>query len=406
MNNVVIWGAGKNCSLVVKSIRKDRCNLIGIIDSDEKRQNERYEDKWKIFSPNEIRFATIDYVVISVQYSTEIMRQCDALGIDQNKIIDYWKTTDEYDFIDLNVKKIYELERELEKYKCRYNLQFRNLPYELGMRPIPDIRPADELLEIILKEKKSLCRFGDGELEVMRKKERLWYQETNDKLAERLKEVFNSNKEFIIIALPDNFGNLEKYTEDAAYQIRAYLDKGNRESLMTMIDQNRVYYDSYVSRPYIIYQNKKYAGHIFKLFKQIWSKRDVLIIEGSRSYTGVRNDLLEGANNIQRIIAPSVNSFAVYDKILFLAREHATKDMLILVSLGPAATVLAYDLALEGIQALDIGQLDNEYEWFLRKVDERVGIPGKCVAELNYWHDVAEIKDVQYEEQVIARIEE
>ena len=38
-----------------------------------------------------------------------------------------------------------------------------------------------------------------------------------------------------------------------------------------------------------------------------------------------------------------------------------------LIALGPTATILAYDLAEKGVQALDVGHIDIEYEWFLRK---------------------------------------
>ena len=155
----------------------------------------------------------------------------------------------------------------------------------------------------------------------------------------------------------------------------------------------------------MIYRDKQHAGHVFKLFKQVWEKRNILLVEGSRAYIGVRNNLFEGANSIRRIIAPATNSFAKYDTILSLVKKHITKDVLVLVSLGPAATVLAYDLAKEGIQALDIGQLDNEYEWYLRGVDERVEIPGKCVAELSNCHEVMAIRDEEYEKQIVARVE-
>ena len=50
---------------------------------------------------------------------------------------------------------------------------------------------------------------------------------------------------------------------------------------------------------------------------------------------------------------------------------------MILITLGPTATILAYDLAMQGYQAIDLGQVDNEYEWFLRHATERIVIEGK-----------------------------
>ena len=77
---------------------------------------------------------------------------------------------------------------------------------------------------------------------------------------------------------------------------------------------------------------------------------------------------------------------------------------MICISLGPSATVLAYDLAKEGYQALDIGQLDNEYEWYLREAEERIEIPGKMVAEIAAEQKFEIADEAVYKNQIIARI--
>jgi hypothetical protein len=58
-------------------------------------------------------------------------------------------------------------------------------------------------------------------------------------------------------------------------------------------------------------------------------------------------------------------------------------DRLVLVALGPTATILAYDLALKGYQCIDIGHLDIEYEWFINKIDidKKTPVKGKYVNE-------------------------
>ncbi len=400
MYNVVIWGAGAKCKIVLEAIRKDKCNFVGIVDSDKNLRNSLYQNKVPVLDPEETVNETIDYVVISVQDSNGIARQCGELGVNGDRLIHYWNSDETYDFIDANVKKICLLEQELDKCKSR----LRNLPYELGLRQGPRIRPAEELLEKIIREKVSLSRFGDGELEIMQKRERAWFQKPDDKLARRLETVFECKDRRIVIALADDFGSLDAYTEYCADAIREYLDHGRREDLMERIDMDRIYYDAYVTRPYFMYRDKRRAHRIFQLFRQIWKNRDVLIVEGKMAYNGIRNDLLKGAGRIRRIIAPSENAFDVYGDILCQVRKHAATDTLILASLGPAATVLAYDLAMEGIQTLDIGQLDNEYEWYLRGVRERIAIPGKRVAELGKYHEVQELADETYNSQIVSTI--
>ena len=84
------------------------------------------------------------------------------------------------------------------------------------------------------------------------------------------------------------------------------------------------------------------------------------------------------------------------------AAKKTDRDRLILIALGHTATVLAYDLAAEGYQALDIGHLDIEYEWFLRKTDKKIPIEGKFVNEAPLGRIVAEpIGDKKYLDEII-----
>lgn len=401
MLNIVIWGAGKRCKIVLEAIKQDKCNIIGIVDSDRSLHQTYYMNKWKISDPKSMVNSYIDYIIISTQHSRGIPQQCELMGVAKDRIIDYWKEDEIFDFIDINIKKIFLLQEELKKYK----LQLKNMPYELGLKVTPIIQPAEELLEIIINEKKSLSRFGDGELEIMQGRDGPWFQTKIKELTERLKEIFNSKDNRVIIALADNFNGLERYTEEAADAIRKYLNDGIREDLMSVIDLNRVYYDAYVTRPYIIYRDKKHAACIFELFKKVWENRNILVIEGKGAMIGMGNDLFDGASSIKRIIGPSQNAFLAYESILNAVKRNVSEDTLVLISLGPTATVLAYDLAMEGTQTLDIGQLDNEYEWFIHNAESRIEIPGKCVAELSWCHQPDGIVSEDYEAQIIEKID-
>lgn len=77
---------------------------------------------------------------------------------------------------------------------------------------------------------------------------------------------------------------------------------------------------------------------------------------------------------------------------------------LILLALGPAATVLARDFALNNMQALDIGHIDIEYEWFLSGVTEKTIIKGKYVNEASNGRIVCDCDDVEYNNQIISKI--
>ena len=225
-------------------------------------------------------------------------------------------------------------------------------------------------------------------------------------MAEKLESILKSDNDKILIAIADNYGSLDKYNDRAADVIRQYMTKEKRQEHMGLLDMSREYYNAYVSRPYMIYKDKdKNASEIFKLYKRLFWNRNILIIEGENTKTGVNNGLLDGAYSIKRILCPDTNAYSVYDKISNNVIEFASPDDLILITLGPTATILAYDLAMQGYQAIDFGQVDNEYEWYLRHATERIVVEGKSVSELA-WYRLPEtqIYDDKYEAQIMAHV--
>ena len=138
-----------------------------------------------------------------------------------------------------------------------------------------------------------------------------------------------------------------------------------------MLDMNRVYYNAFINRCYLNYVKTdelfQACDRIFKKLKDIWSDRDVVILESKDAPMGVTNDLLNTTKSVSRIVfCPVRNAFERYDDIVSSFND-ISKDNLILISLGPTATVLAYDLCMKGYQAIDIGFIAAEYESFLNK---------------------------------------
>jgi len=107
-----------------------------------------------------------------------------------------------------------------------------------------------------------------------------------------------------------------------------------------------------------------------------------LVVEGENTRFGLGNELLSLAKKVKRILCPPKNAYKIYNKILERIKLE-NKEQLILLALGPTATILAYDLAKEGYQAVDIGHMDIEYEWYLRKADRKIDIENKAVNEVS-----------------------
>ena len=270
----------------------------------------------------------------------------------------------------------------------------------------PKVASCEETLEELLYNKKSICRFGDGEFACISGNLRAKFTATySQELADRLIEVLNSNDKNIMVAIADNYGNLEEYSEASKREIRYYMTNDVRKEHMKLLDINKKYYNAYVTRPYITFADAftDNPRHRFEKIKLLWQDMDVVMVEGKFTRFGVGNDLLDNAKSITRILGPAVDAINKYDEILSACLLE-NKEAIYLVAMGPVATILAYDLAKTGRQSIDIGHLDLEYEWFLKGEGVRVPIPYKYVNEISGGENVEGVNDEKYESEIKARI--
>lgn len=118
---------------------------------------------------------------------------------------------------------------------------------------------------------------------------------------------------------------------------------------------------------------------------------------------GVDNDLFANAASIKRVLCPATNAFDRYDDIVEAVKS-VWNGELILLALGPTATVLAANFTDMGMWALDIGHLDIEYEWFLRSANGHEQIVGKFTNEAVDGHNVADCVDESYQKQIVCLV--
>lgn len=394
MENIYIFGLGDGKSYLDRCLL-DTVNIYGYIDNF-KAEKIKNLNGIPVIRQDELCNSYSCIVVTLMEYE-RIRESLMEEGVEKEKIICFFSFEDASKEENWKVIDSYKWRTELmwKHYVSVVKPSVENIGYEMYAdtetmkSECPKIMDAESTADILKRERKSLARFGDGEFEIMCGRSRPSFQESDNKLSQRLKEVLESYEDNLLIAIANNYGSLEMYTDDAARDIRMYMTKTVRKEHMKLLDLNRQYYDAYLSRPYMIYRDKGNAEKRFEKVRAIWDGEDVLVIEGAHTRFGVGNNLLENARSIQRIIVPDRNAFEKYEEIKNAAYEYG-KDKLLLSVLGPTATVLAYDLAKEGYWIIDIGQLDTEYGWFLEKVEKRCGLKYKRVSEVGK-HDQLEI---------------
>ncbi|WHY90983.1 SP_1767 family glycosyltransferase [Neobacillus cucumis] len=265
----------------------------------------------------------------------------------------------------------------------------------------PLVKTTDETLEKIINDKCSVSRYGDGEFNIALKGKQ-FFQEYDNSLSNRLIEILNSQSNNHIVCIPDVFSSLDRFTDLGLNFWRKYLSL-NRSRLYRILDKKKVYYDAMVTRLYLDKKDKSKAHDRFLKFRKIWDDREVILVEGELSRLGVGNNLYSNVKSLKRILCPAVNAYARYDEILNEVKKNDTSK-LILIALGPTATVLAYDLSKMGYQAVDIGNVDIEYEWFLKGTQIKIPIKNKYTGEVPEGRNVGKLQSKEYENQIQSEI--
>ena len=265
------------------------------------------------------------------------------------------------------------------------------------LNPI-QVKGIDETLDYIIENKSSLIRFGDGEINMLAGHS-IPYQDYDEELVSTMRDIIGqeSRKE-LVLCLPDAFTDRFKFTYWAIPFWKDHMD--HYMDFYRELCSDSWYGSTFVSRPYIDFEDKSQAKSQFEKLKSIWKDRDLLIVEGATSRSGVGNDLFDEANSIKRIICPSHSAFSRVHEIEQEIEKHAA-DRLILCMLGPTAKVLAYHLSRKGHQVLDIGHIDSEYEWMKMGAKTKVKFSHKHTAEYNFDQDIEFIEDETYNSQIL-----
>ena len=264
-----------------------------------------------------------------------------------------------------------------------------NFPLKLRYKQ-PLVMSDEETIDYIVNNECSIARYGDGELSIMLGNDISWFQSKSKELKERLLEISKINNKKLLICIPEVIGKDYKckLTEGA-------INFWNKHKLFyggyynNFFRKQNILGDTNVTRFYLGVENKERTEEYVKKIKRIWQNKNLLIIEGYNTKLGIDNDLFDNSKSIRRILCPNKNAFDKYDEILNSVIDNYKNDDLVIIALGPTATVLASDLCINhDIRSLDLGHIDIEYMWYLNNDDKRGNIENKNTAEKsNYEFD-------------------
>ena len=209
----------------------------------------------------------------------------------------------------------------------------------------PPVLSKRETIDLIVRDKASVARYGDGEYKLCRNKS-LRFQRNANGLARRLRAILYCNMpnfHAAIRPLPDSMESGWWSQLIHNYRVVAKLD-----SLPPRLNACIGYFD-----------RLEYIDEM----KRIWQNRDVVLITNTETFQmATACNLFANAKSQDFISAPSEQAFSEYDFILQQAKDkHPTT--LFVMACGPTATVLAFDLHVHGFQAVDVGNFIHSVRW-------------------------------------------
>lgn len=204
-------------------------------------------------------------------------------------------------------------------------------------------------MERLAKQNTSFARFGDGEFKVMLRADgNHKFQDVVPGIQNDLEAVMaNDLGEHMMVGLPHLFNNPFWSNIWANYY----------PQLRPMFSTSTSYACAHVTRPVYF---RVWGGQAVTSWRKVWDGMKAVVVTGREAKFDLIPELFDNLDGAQFVRGPNTNAYAELDELEHAARV-AEADV-VLISLGPAGTVLAHRLALRGVLALDIGHISASYK--------------------------------------------
>lgn len=211
---------------------------------------------------------------------------------------------------------------------------------------------SEQTIQAILENRKSLIRYGDGEFMYMLK-DGICYQEKDERLQDYLKRILTdylSNQKNCpyYVGMPVQFFNckgnvlLKNYKYFSCWTYSRYIFK-------KFFDKDVLYADAFT-----------FAAKYQQWYVQLWKNapvENIILVHNDEKYLdSIKKDCDKQCAFVK---IPSKNAFSEFESILRNIKDTANQvgsnNAMVLISAGPCAKALVYELSKCGIWAIDTG---------------------------------------------------
>jgi len=207
-------------------------------------------------------------------------------------------------------------------------------------------------IDEIRDKRLNLARLGDGELRLMLRLDfNIKFQRNSPALQQALKrsiDIARDNPDKLLIGLPQTYRDL--------FWGGIYGELWGQ--FQPMVEDIRCFANSHISRPIMFGVHGQDA---VDAWRTIWDGLDVAVVTGKGSRFDLTPELFDNVKSSRFEYSMPEGAFVDVPRMVEVLKDDPSD--LVLLSLGPAGTLIAAELALYGKWALDIGHLSNSYEY-------------------------------------------
>jgi glycosyltransferase family protein len=255
----------------------------------------------------------------------------------------------------------------------RWIVQLFRPEIEAFIKSYPGVQSEVATLRELITQGKSIARFGDGELKLMVGERHKSFQDVDAELNARLNEVLRSEHEQLMVAV-----HPVRDFESLGLIWQKFVIRIGRE-VLELLDPKRTYASTGVFHLLPSDERSKLEQRVAEI-RELWSGRKVVIVVGKNSRFKYESALFGNAASVEFVYGPARNAFHHYDSILEAVCTYDPEEYLILLVLGPTATVMAHDLCLKGYQAIDFGQMPGKYRKLMDRFESVETLAGSVLS--------------------------
>lgn len=207
----------------------------------------------------------------------------------------------------------------------------------------------EETLVSLAESSRSFARFGDGEFRLISDPGyHLGFQRNSRELRLALGEVLRAGgSESLLLGWPRPFRTLHNTNVWTIVW----------DDIYDLVPAGARFGNSHVSRP-VFFAELGHRG--VDLWRRVWEDVDVTIVTGEGSRFELIPELFDNVRSHRFVYSSPKNAFDDIDGVCARVLGLGPTG-LVLISLGPAGTVLASRLSSCGVRALDVGHLSGSY---------------------------------------------